>query len=292
VQLATFVGASAASSPPDATLDIGSSSITAMSQDSESKIATYDPVGTSANLAHQDDYSIEAVARPSDSLQVLISVTSNEAPQVYQFDIEDLCAMEPIGNGENLVYRLVSCNGDTMAWLAHPWAVDAKGISIPTHFVAQKGRLSQVLNLSSAEITYPVVADPYLGLSLISNVTYMYPGNHPEPNISVAVTPWLGTVYASGLLLPWTMDKGYNVAVQYGWPDVIGQINSKYGQYAAQYVVGHATYFDQYKCHALGAPVIFVSTVTGFDTRPTWDFEGYRSSNSNVSTWISTRCSW
>lgn len=51
------------------------------------------------------------------------------------------------------------------------WAVDAKGASVPTHFEADGNVLRQVVSHTSAKVTCPVVADPYMGKALISKVT-------------------------------------------------------------------------------------------------------------------------
>lgn len=51
------------------------------------------------------------------------------------------------------------------------WAVDTKGESAPTHFETEGNTLRQVVSHLSENVVYPVVADPYMGKSLISKVT-------------------------------------------------------------------------------------------------------------------------
>ncbi len=41
-----------------------------------------------------------------------------------------------------------------------PWVVDANGVEVPTWFEISGNQITQVVDLSSEEIAYPVVADP------------------------------------------------------------------------------------------------------------------------------------
>lgn len=51
--------------------------------------------------------------------------------------------------------------GQEAAMVAPPWALDADGRSIPTHYEIDGGRLTQVVDTAdTADVTYPVVADP------------------------------------------------------------------------------------------------------------------------------------
>lgn len=276
----------------DAVVTISDNRIDARASDGSTQVSTADPVGSDAVLSSGGTHSIVGEVLTGDSIQLLLTLTSKNSQKEFRFSIPGSCILQQITLGATSIYRVANCENETLVWLGAPWAKDANGEDVPTSFAFSGGVLTQVVDSSSGDFAYPIVADPYLGLNLVSNVIYTYPGNHPEPNLSVAVTPWLGSVYGASVASPWTAGLGYQVAVDYGWPEVKSQLGAKYGTYALNYVNSHATYNDQYRCHALGAPLIFVSTVAGFDTHPTWDFEGYRAANNNLATWISTRCNW
>ena len=237
-------------------------------------------------------YEITADALDDNSIKVEISITSEDSPTIYPFRVRDLCAQNHIG-GEGLgLTQLLGCDGETLGWVADPWARDSAGLKVPTHFEFDGEEVKQIVDHTSSAFTYPIIADPYLGLNLISNVSYVYPGNYPQPDLHIAVTPWMGTVYSMSIVNTGFYANAVSVAMNAGWDEVIGQIRQKYGTYAANYVISHISYKQQYGCHAIGAPLIFASTVTGFDTRPTWDLEGFRAPNANFADWVSTRCTW
>jgi hypothetical protein len=48
-----------------------------------------------------------------------------------------------------------------IANIAAPWAKDANGVDVKTHYVAEGSVLIQVVAHRSADVAYPVVADPY-----------------------------------------------------------------------------------------------------------------------------------
>ncbi len=180
-----------------------------------------------------------------------------------------------------------------MAWLAKPWAHDASGLEIPTHFEVRSDKVVQIVDLSNPEIQFPVTADPYLGAELIKSVTYSVHTATNTRNLKIAVSPWLGLQYAgtaTGNTAAWAY--GTAIAQNFGWSEVLEKYQSKYGITMRNHITARPTFKNQWDCHALGAPLIFVATVAGFDTSPTWDLEGRRQPNSNPATWISTRCSW
>jgi hypothetical protein len=61
--------------------------------------------------------------------------------------------------------------GNPVSLIAPAWALDARGRSVPTHYLLSGGTITQVVEHGGA--TYPVVADPSFGCSgLICSVTY------------------------------------------------------------------------------------------------------------------------
>ncbi|MBO9554795.1 hypothetical protein [Cellulomonas sp.] len=52
-----------------------------------------------------------------------------------------------------------------LATIAPPWAKDAEGKAVPTHYEANADGLVQVVEHKGADVAYPVVADPHVDLN-------------------------------------------------------------------------------------------------------------------------------
>lgn len=52
------------------------------------------------------------------------------------------------------------------------WATDALGRSVPTRYELDGLTLTQVVDHSSRSVTYPIVADPWLGIDLIEKTSW------------------------------------------------------------------------------------------------------------------------
>lgn len=68
---------------------------------------------------------------------------------------------------------VLDAKGIWVAGFAVPWAKDANGAAVPTHFEVDTNRLVQVVDLTSAPVAYPVVADPWLFINLISSAKWV-----------------------------------------------------------------------------------------------------------------------
>lgn len=62
-----------------------------------------------------------------------------------------------------------------VAGFSSPWARDAHGVAVATRFEVRNGALVQIVDhATTSGVVYPVVADPYLGFSLIKSYTWAY----------------------------------------------------------------------------------------------------------------------
>ena len=71
-------------------------------------------------------------------------------------------------------------SGTELATVAAPWATDAVGRAIPTHFESDGAQISQVVDLAAVtDIEYPVVADPAI---TVTSYEYKYVNVNKTPN--------------------------------------------------------------------------------------------------------------
>ncbi len=227
-----------------------------------------------------------------NSVQLLISIDSSSAPSDYSFEIPGLVTIENLKVGKRTLHRLVGPSDSTLGWLAEAWAHDANDQKISTSFAVQGNVLIQHIDTNQDGIRYPITADPYLGKNLISSVTKeVISGNNL---LHVKVSNWMWDVYGiyTGTLGVAGYTTAYQIAVNYGWQEVLDKVGAKYGAQYRGYVATKATLKDQFDCHAFGAPALYVGAILGTDPQPTWDLESYRSHVQDAGVWISSHCNW
>jgi hypothetical protein len=113
---------------------------------------------------------------------------------------------------------VVDGEGAWVAGIATPWARDARGADVPTRFEVRGNSLTQVVDTRSNTFAYPIVADPWFGMSLIQKTTWSKSLWAWSPTLMVYPTEY-GRYYASTLAVSagWveTIDKG----LQSGFPN-------------------------------------------------------------------------
>lgn len=91
-------------------------------------------------------------------LRALVHIDSTRAPERFPFDLggdaSDLRIQE---DGSVLV---LDTAGEAIAQVEVPWAVDAEGVHVPTHFEVEGATLVQVVEHRGGTYAYGVVVDP------------------------------------------------------------------------------------------------------------------------------------
>lgn len=136
------------------------------------------PTGESKSLVALDD-GREAVTRTGGtstvaqqkvdgSVQIITTIDSESSPTEYSFDLTlpDGVKLTLMEDGSIIA---IGAGGEFVAGAPKPWAVDANGASVPTHFTINGNRLTQVVSHDSDDV-FPVVADPWLGAALYGGV--------------------------------------------------------------------------------------------------------------------------
>jgi hypothetical protein len=111
------------------------------------------------------------VAQQDGSISVNTVINTADAPERYRFPVT-------VDGGGSVVLNedggatVLDADGATVSTVAAPWAKDATGAAIPTHFEATGTTLTQVVEHRNANAAYPVTADPWFGFRLISRVVW------------------------------------------------------------------------------------------------------------------------
>lgn len=106
--------------------------------------------------------SVANTVVPTDSgAQLLTTLSSVEAPTLYAYDIAstDGSTVALADDGSALV---IAPSGEVLLRAEAPWAVDARGAAVPTHYELDGNKLVQVVDHTRGDYAYPIVADPRL----------------------------------------------------------------------------------------------------------------------------------
>ncbi len=124
-----------------------------------------------SSVVHEntDGTAVIPLVREDGTLQILSVIQEESAPTRFSYDFGSdggvQLRLTPSGGAE-----VVDAAGIVIADVAVPWALDAAGTSIPTHFEVSGARLDQVVDAGAISApVYPIVADP-----AVTVTTYEY----------------------------------------------------------------------------------------------------------------------
>jgi hypothetical protein len=97
------------------------------------------------------------VITSSGTLQINSVINDSSAPSRYSYDltIPEGGSIVPAGRG----YFIVNESNDPVAFIAEPWAKDANGAPVATHYELDGTTLTQFVDHNTTN-AYPIVADP------------------------------------------------------------------------------------------------------------------------------------
>jgi hypothetical protein len=199
------------------------------------------------------------IVQNDGSVQINTIIDNESAPTEYAYPVS-----VPFGGKLQIEQGGVSVLDADGGWIAGflpAWAKDAKGVPVATHYEVRAETLVQVVEHRGSTVQYPVVADPWLGVNLISH--WWWTGAGSSRAVHIAVTPMMGVVTEA-------------IAAQFGWDEASSGIGSE---------IRKATYEQQFKCHALGKVAIF------FDPG-NWDLEVKRGTVANFARMVTSHCNW
>jgi hypothetical protein len=186
------------------------------------------------------------VIKGDGSLQVTTIIQNENAPTRFDYHLKMDGALKIFKYGDGVVFLN---NGKFAGAMAPAWAKDASGRTVPTHFEVAGSTVTQVVDHLVAKFSYPIVADPWLGLNLFSSI-YIAPwtaGSQPVVNLNLSPWGWLVYTGVAQGGMPLSFGLGQAIIDTAGWDEAWG----KGGTIRA--ALDKPSQRQQFSCHALGA---------------------------------------
>lgn len=129
-----------------------------MTADSASGAAVDSADGSQTFKSSTPDTSL-TLQSTSEGLRALVHIDSPAAPERYLFNMGgDVDSLQLTPDGGVVA---LDANGMPIAVAPAPWAVDANGVDVPTHFEISGTDLYQVINHHGGNYAYGITADPW-----------------------------------------------------------------------------------------------------------------------------------
>lgn len=224
-----------------------------------------------------EQFSVAVALKSSADLQFSTVVSDASAPTRFDYELT-LPSGAELSLGANGSAWAIGADSEFLLGVESPWAVDANGQEVPTHFEVHGHTLTQVVDHSSGSYAYPIVADPYAGRNIFDRVTTYQP--HKD-QVDLVLSSW-GRAIQLGQMsgdpsTGWA--KGQQILQKNGWDEAVAR--------GANVLNTKATYRHQYDCHRVGA-------YTPYTGGTAWNLEGWRAPKAN---WLSDnpqrhKCNW
>jgi hypothetical protein len=202
------------------TVDVGVAAIDAtvggvevtVPSDSSTPVSLVSPAGVSIDIAlpfakkestaevvtdgvvsydNKNNSTTAVVVKNDGSVQLTSIIENAAAPSAYAYplDLPQDVRLETQADGGILILDKA---GNYIAGISPAWAKDANGAELSTHYLLDGTTLTQVVEHTSTAVAYPVVADPWLGMQLISSTSWsgntlrVYPTDYGRWGASLA----------------------------------------------------------------------------------------------------------
>lgn len=161
--------------------------------------------GHSMSFDNKNGSTTVVLPKTDGSVQVATIIDGISAPTSFSYPLSLPAGGQALVSSAGLVLILDS-KGQYAAAVAPPWAVDAKGVKVPTRLELRGNLLVQSVDHLTNKVTYPVVADPWFGVDMIDRTSWIRTSEF-SPTLSVYPSAWgravaMATTYpfGSGLL--------------------------------------------------------------------------------------------
>lgn len=105
------------------------------------------------------DGSANAVVPTNDGVQMLTTIKNRYAPTRYTYQVNVPTGGE-VKVSDNGTAAVFDAKGNIITAITAPWAKDANGKTVPTHYETDGKSLTQIVEHNTGAFAYPVVADP------------------------------------------------------------------------------------------------------------------------------------
>ena len=135
-----------------------------------------DPAGTrvGSTIVYEGEAGSSAVAVQAipDGLRAFVTIDDSSAAHSYPFPLSgDVARVDEDTDGGLILYDAA---GAEIGSVGVPWATDANGASVPTHFNVVGTTVTQVVEFET-DTAFPVVADPAVHLHWTTFTVELYP---------------------------------------------------------------------------------------------------------------------
>ncbi len=161
--------------------------------------------GNAMSFDNKNGSTTVVLPKTDGSVQVATIIDGISAPTSFSYPLSLPAGGRALVSSVGLVLILDS-KDQYAAAVAPPWAVDAKGVKVPTRFELRGNRLVQSVDHLTNKVAYPVVADPWFGVDMIDRTSWIRTSEY-SPTLSVYPSAWGRTVafattypFTSGLL--------------------------------------------------------------------------------------------
>ncbi|MFF4509297.1 DUF2599 domain-containing protein [Streptomyces sp. NPDC001401] len=201
---------------------------------------------TYPNTAKATDLAVESFDR---SVRITTVLRGNSAPSEFAYPV-DVPAGGRLALTKGGGILVLDARGLPRGGFSAPWAKDATGRSVPTHYEVRGDTVVQVVP-HDRSTSYPVVADPWLWIDLIDHADWQWSSDFSGWTLMVTPTGWARANAG-----------GYLVGVA-GWDELY----DKYKDHGLDTNLGSMR--NQYICHQQ-----FVAIYS--PNKPTWNLDEWR----------------
>lgn len=139
----------------------------------------------------------DGVVADDGSVRLQTIVKSPSAPSTYTYAFGGDVELTLLDDGSVEVTETIADGVTASVGLVDaPWAIDANGSAVPTHYTADDNSLTQYVD-HSAQHAYSVVADPKVSKGIISATAY-FNKSETKTVAQSGVTSIIGTCIAAG----------------------------------------------------------------------------------------------
>lgn len=199
------------------------------------------------------------VVKDDGSLQITTVIESASAPTRYPYTFDLPAGATIVESGGALFFM----DGEKLlGGIAPAWAEDASGEVIPPHYEVDGMTVTQVVEHLHGSVSYPVVADPWMGIRLFQRIYVDRYNGDLRANLDLSAWGWF--IYTGTVAGPSGMIAGQVILNTAGW-DEAWTYNSD-----VRYALNKPTMRQQFECHALGAAFAGTWNLERFRHNRTW----------------------